>query len=284
MKPIRACLVGMCLFVFFLTSSTALAQGDTGSITGRVTDEATGQPLSAPGVIVYNLAGDSVGVSGPLSPEGSYVIDALAPGSYKLQWVDSSLQGYQVEWWQDQPDFDSADIVEVFAGEVTAGIDFVVSIPPPAPGGFLEGHLTDLTAGTPVPEGFRLGIDVHEPSGETLVMSAVAWTDAAGWYRLGPVPEGTYKLKFVDGSLFVYGEEWWQDKTDFAMADAVDIRLDEVTVVDWALEQKAAIPGTPQVNPQLPFTGLPVAWVAVIGLGLVVAGSLALVSVHRRLP
>ena len=64
----------------------------------------------------------------PTDGEGTYRIGPLLAGTYRLEFVDARLQGYVTEWWQDQPDEASADVVDVADGQVVSGIDFFVAM------------------------------------------------------------------------------------------------------------------------------------------------------------
>ena len=76
-------------------ASTALAQGTTARITGRVTDRETGQPVDAAQVRI-----DGTTIGAITNSDGNYSIQRIAPGTYQLRLVrlgyQSMLQGVTV--------------------------------------------------------------------------------------------------------------------------------------------------------------------------------------------
>ncbi len=266
-----------------LVPASAAAQEAGGYIEGSILDAATGLPALSTegelpnGVHVFDMSGNPVGAGEPLGG-GRYRIGPLPADSYKLQYVDVYSE-YDTEWWRERSGIDAADPVTVVDGRTTSGIDFLVERIA-APGAWVEGRLTLVDTGEPLPAGFRLAlkfVDAAVPAppedGYRWAATRVAWTDADGRYRLGPVAAGTYKVQFIDSSAFAYEGAgcpctdwdgtpglyvgWWRDAPGFVSADPVDIRANEVTVLDWSLRQAAQPPPLPlpPATPELPTTG-----------------------------
>ena len=61
------------------TAATLVAQGATGSVKGKITDAANGQPLRSAQVFVV---GTRVGAAS--GADGTFTLSTLPPGSYKL--------------------------------------------------------------------------------------------------------------------------------------------------------------------------------------------------------
>lgn len=271
-----------------------VAQTPGGYLEGTVTDETTGQPVAGFRLALnyHDLAGTLVGGDVAWTDGlGKYRFGPLPAGSFKLHFLDNSLFRFADEWWRDKLDSATADPVIVIDGVTTTGIDFNVAPPVPPPGGYVEGKLTVLPDGTPVPPGLRVSINAVALDGSP-AGSAIGFTDADGRYRVGPLPAGSVKLMFVDNHWFAYSGAacpcfspdgspvfyiaWWPDAADFAGASVVELRVDETIVADFSLLQVGPIPPpettTTTAIEVLPFTGGNSAGAAWLGLLLLLAG------------
>ena len=287
--------LGLLLVVLLLVPAVGVeAQASGGYLEGTVTDESTGQsvPGFRLGLEYYDLAVTFVG-SGVAWTDGSgrYRFGPVPAGSFKLHFFDSSLFRFVDEWWRDKLDSATADPVIVTEGGTTTGIDFTVAPPVPPPGGYVEGRLTDVPDGTPVPAGLRFSVAAWALDGSP-AGSAHATSGADGAFRAGPLPEGSFKLSFVDHSWFAFSGAacpcflpdgtpalffaWWPNAADFAGASVVEIRIGETIVADLSLRQVGPIPQqvttTTTAIEVLPFTGGNSAALAVLGLVLLLAG------------
>ena len=116
MSRLLASLIGVVLLAIMPVAGAQQPE-PSGWIEGRIFDEQTGQPLvDWAAVLAVPDAGPKVEQIGPTDGEGAYRIGPLPAGTYRLEFVDARLQGYVTEWWQDQPDAASADVVEVADG------------------------------------------------------------------------------------------------------------------------------------------------------------------------
>ena len=94
-----------------------------GSINGTVTAEGTGAPLAD---ICVDAIDSSFAFFGfdITDASGAYSIVGLAGGDYTVDFTDcGETVTYLAEFYDDQPDFDSATLVAVVAGIKTSGID-----------------------------------------------------------------------------------------------------------------------------------------------------------------
>ncbi|MBI4729111.1 MAG: carboxypeptidase regulatory-like domain-containing protein [Acidobacteria bacterium] len=213
-----------------------------GSVTGTVTGEGAGG-VDAICASVVDPAGSEVSW-GLTDAAGRYRIGVLRAGSYKVHFSDghcgwavmlsrpagmnrasepprvgfSSARawppgGWAEEWFNDKPDFASADAVPVAEGVETPGIDAVL-----APGGWVDGRVTNVE-GDPIPDACVFAYHVTgEPAGW------VAWADRQGEYLLGGLRSGQYKIEFAEcGWSWTYESVWFDGKASFARADPVSV-------------------------------------------------------------
>jgi hypothetical protein len=73
-------------------ASSAWAQGTTGTIRGKVTDQSTGDPLAAVNVMLLELDGTATTMGAFTNAEGDYVVINVPPGRYKVQ---ATMVGYK---------------------------------------------------------------------------------------------------------------------------------------------------------------------------------------------
>ncbi len=113
------------------------------------------------------------------------------------------------EYYDDKPDFASADPVTVTSGmTVTANAQLAL-------GGVISGAVTDAATALPLE---NIGVTAYDATTGDYVNSDS--TDASGLYRIGGLAPDHYKLYLYD-SDGVYLEEYYDDKPDFASADPV---------------------------------------------------------------
>lgn len=119
----------------------ALARG--GSISGRVTSE-EGDPLAG---ICARASGaqddwpdEHVRIT---DAEGRYLIGRLRTDAYRVFFHDCTAGAWASEWYDDEPDWVSADPVPVTEGADTGGID--AALAPYAPAPWHDAAITALT-------------------------------------------------------------------------------------------------------------------------------------------
>ena len=81
-----------------LVPAAAFAQGTTGTIRGKVTDAASGEPLAAVNMVVIDAAtGEPTSMGAFTNAEGEYVIINVPPGRYNLRATMVGYKTYEVE-------------------------------------------------------------------------------------------------------------------------------------------------------------------------------------------
>ncbi len=107
------------------TSGIDAALGQSGHITGTITDAATGQPLAGVCPWVVQAASGE-----PLEPpffqcsalDGRYEVNAVGGSSYKILFTSFDAS-YLMQWYRNKPNEKSANRIRVAYGQTVAGID-----------------------------------------------------------------------------------------------------------------------------------------------------------------
>jgi hypothetical protein len=113
------------------------------TITGLVTDASTRSGLGEIEVCAFELAGSEITDCEFTEPSGSYVITNLPTGAYKVGFFSESEEeeleeellgpsSFPVEFWNDQPSWETANILTLGLG-VRGGIDAALGSPPSTP-------------------------------------------------------------------------------------------------------------------------------------------------------
>ena len=98
----------------------------TGSLSGTVIDSASFAPLSGAWVFAIGPTGIAGGTVTALN--GTYNITSLAPGTYRVLFVDP-IGRRSVEYWDGAPDFATADTLNITAGANIINVDGALAVP-----------------------------------------------------------------------------------------------------------------------------------------------------------
>lgn len=183
-----------------------------GSIEGTVTN-ADGEPLADIGVQVESENWDGFEWT---FEDGTYRIEGLLPGEYLISFEDELDEIYAPQWYDGEPTRAAANVVTVAAETTLSGIDAVLEV-----GGTIGGRVTDVH-GEPI-SGICVGAHDDEENGW-----ARSWTEGDGVYRLTGLAAGSFRIEFEDcewdffGSRPRYLSEWYDDRSDFDTADAIE--------------------------------------------------------------
>jgi len=200
-----------------------------GSIQGVVTLASDGSAVSNGGVSVLDAAGNSV-ASGWLAPDGSYRIDGIRPGDYKVRFVSYDPK-VLTQYWAGAATAADATPVTIVAGQTVSGIDAALR----AISSQISGTVTRASDGLPA-----AGISVTVQGGSGYLS---ATTDDTGAYRIPAVP-GTYTVSFRDPSAKL-ATQWWngasnsKDATPVTVIDGADS-----TGIDAQLAANVTIKGS----------------------------------------
>ena len=196
-----SCAYAMLLLTLTLSAWPAPADGQTtGSITGTVTDAASGAPLSGVGIYVADSSGNYAGWA-TSNVSGVYSQTGLPPGTYYVRTYNSL--GYIDELYDDhscEPSdcypYTAGTPVVVTAGTVTPNINFVLVL-----GGSITGTVTDAGTGQPL-----AGVDVAVMSAGSN-MSYFVMTNASGVYTATGLATSTYEV-WTSNSLGYLDEKY----------------------------------------------------------------------------
>ncbi|MBL8774431.1 MAG: carboxypeptidase regulatory-like domain-containing protein [Acidimicrobiales bacterium] len=203
-------------------SLAAVAPAGTGAGLGGTVTASGGGPVSDAWVAVVGTDGQFAG--GAVTDETGAWSLAVAPGNYRTFVIDPT-GGHRAEWFDDQPDFASADAVAIGPGATgTADVELAAD----GATGAVGGTLTDQGSGEPVPRGWVAVID----STGTLVGSDL--TDADGHYLVDGLRTGSYVVGFVD-TLGLHAYEFFADAAWFGDADPVAVTAGTTSTADAAL-------------------------------------------------
>lgn len=235
-----------------------------GSITGTITDE-YGVPIEFAGgdegipiaIEVYQwdgswwqlLPADEWGNPYFQMADGTYRIDDLGPGAYKLRFSDWYGTGFRSEFYDDAYTIDDAtDVVVTSGGETTADISLGL-----IEWGTVAGTVTEAATGDVAYDVSALLYEPDPISGEWW------WTWGADSLSLGDwsatVPTGQYKIEFMDW----YGRyiSQWYGGADVDTADMVTVApLHTTPGIDAAMVAAGHITGTITGPGGLPLKGI----------------------------
>jgi len=223
------------------------------SISGTVTEAATGLPIPNVRIVVSDASGPEV-ACGRTDQYGAYSTEELPlpPGLYQVatdrdpganpgyvpQWYTKDLSVH--DYFQTDPSGTKTTWVEVVSANVK-NIDFILT-----PGYTISGTVTDKD-GKLIP---NVGMQVYDAAGQVEVGVN---TDEPGYYSTGALIPGSYKVRTNAEREQGYSNQWYSDhllhdycQTDPAgeQATPVDVSLGNAIDIDFILTPGYTISGT----------------------------------------
>jgi hypothetical protein len=182
-----------------------------GTISGTITDAASGQPLegACATIAVWDSRVDDM-MDPPretscAGPDGRYAIVGLPTGRYRVEFFDRT-GNHAFEFWPDRPDRVSARDVRVHAGRPVTGIDAAM-----VTGGSVSGTVGPVGAGSCL---------VAYTAAAPDVIGLATCTDEQGHYSLRGLPTGQVKVQ-LSNAPEGYRTQWYDRKSSFSSADPV---------------------------------------------------------------
>ena len=178
--------VAACLWLLLALADPSAAQFQFGTLSGRVTDAATNEPISNGSVVLFKASGQSAGGT-PIDGNGFYQVSFLPTGLY---YVKTLTPFFFVDELYDNIECDpSCDVTRGTPVVITAGatttIDFALNL-----GGTITGVVTDRDTGAPI----GASIEVFTSSGVRL-FNSTAGSNSAGRYTVRGLATGSYFIR-----------------------------------------------------------------------------------------
>lgn len=205
----------VCVSALFATPALAAP----GSISGTVVTREGDFPVEEVRVCAWHAAGDEVAECDWTAGDGTYGLEQLEAGGYKVEfWPEDSDEELALQFYDRQSRWDEAEVISLADGEVRTGVD--AELPPSST---ITGKVFDATHGRPV-EGTRVcSIDAL-----TDKLWICTRTNVNGTYALPFHAAGDYKVAFSlelrewfpgapaeeDG----YPTQFWNNETSLAAA------------------------------------------------------------------
>jgi hypothetical protein len=211
------------------TTGIDLELEPSGRISGAVV-ATIGGPVDAIDIDVYDAATAERLVQGAESgPDGSYVVNRLKSGQYKLRADPAIEDGLALRYYDARSTRATADPITVKRGLTTSGITLVLE-----PGATISGQVTDTAGENPIEN-----VDVALVQAGTLVdFDQVERTDADGRYVLFAVEAGSYLVRGQPRANEPFGATWFGDVADSDLATVIPVAAGaEVTGIDIALPE-----------------------------------------------
>ncbi|MBI2303319.1 MAG: carboxypeptidase regulatory-like domain-containing protein [Chloroflexi bacterium] len=205
-----------------------------GTVTGTIHNADGSAPLANMHVEAYD-ASNKQGRGGACSgADGTYRIDNVAYGTYKVGSVERSKCGgdsrYLAEYYNNKPNWDSADTVVVTSGVNPTGIDFTLEL-----GGLITGV---VTGSGPIANLPMQAVDFNTG------LKTAGKTQADGTYTL-TLPTGVYKVGTCSSCAGLpYVDEWYDNVYFSNYATPVTVTAPYVTPnINFSLEVGGRITG-----------------------------------------
>ena len=213
------------------TSGISFSLASGGTIAGTVIRDSDSSKVE--NAWVWAEAYDCCGGNGAQTDSnGDYSIAGLKAGDYRVR-VESSDAGLASEFYNNQQDWSLANRVAVTASSTTASIDFSL-----ASGGSISGTVFQADGTTPLGDAWVWAEDYNCCGGNG------SQTASDGTYTITGLAAGNYRVQvYADDQG--YASEFYNDKTDWALADSVAVTSGNTTSsINFTLATGGSISGT----------------------------------------
>ncbi|MDQ0866456.1 hypothetical protein QF036_004037 [Arthrobacter globiformis] len=230
------------LIVTGLAPANAVDLSDA-SISGKVTAPA-GVDLTSTQVYAHTAGGYSYTGYSQVNEDGTYAINGLPAGTYKIQFSGSNYSGALEQWHAGASSFETATTVTLAAGQALTGINASL-----VKGATISGRIT-------VPSGVDIGsVGVSVQSTGNEWYSAYGSVNQDGSYSVRGLPAGSYKVQFVGGSSGAV-TQWHAAASSFDAATPITLTTgQDLSGINASLVKGASLSGTitvpPGVDPSL---------------------------------
>ncbi|HMT06112.1 MAG TPA: carboxypeptidase regulatory-like domain-containing protein, partial [Solirubrobacterales bacterium] len=202
-----------------------------GSISGTVTSNGSA-PLADICVKAYDSDNRYSGYD-ETGADGRYLLSGLPADQYRLKFYDCADNGVARQFYDNKQDLDSADPVSVESNSITTNVNLVMPILGSISGTVSNGSadpLADICARAFDAGGNYFGFDR---------------TDSDGYYKIGALVTGSYKVRFADCGDNNVLTEYYDDKSDLESATPVAVTTGvETSAINAQLATGGSITGT----------------------------------------
>ncbi len=211
-----------------------------GSISGHVF-KADGMTVIKDVQISVEADGASEGANGNgtyvSQADGSYTINGLAPGKYRILANSNRVVGYVARYYNNRQSWDTADLIDVAAGQTTGNIDFALG-----PGGAISGHIFKGD-GVTVINDWEISVHAHGlTEGASSIGTNASQVD--GGYTIGGLAPGLYKVEGNNNRVPGYVAKFYDDSLAWHTAQIITVTAGQaVPGIDFALAPGGGISG-----------------------------------------
>jgi len=213
-----------------ITSSKDFTLPAGTSISGQVSgyDSGTGGYVALEGadISAENFSNGQWAGWAESDANGAYTIKGLQAGSYRVR---AEHEDYSQRYYPAAVDWAGAQAVATTVADPAEDIDFELGL-----GGRIAGTIINQDTDEPITE--SVWVNACPTNGEPWGRGANQ-IEEDGSYVITGLPAGTYKVSAnADG----YDEEFYEDQTDWMMAEAVEVVIGQVTEdVDFTLKAES---------------------------------------------
>lgn len=179
----------------------------SGGVIGGTVTNSSAQGIQGVTIYVENTATFN-SYTATTGSGGTYLLDGLPTGSYKVQFQPAAGQNYVAQWYLDKSDYAAAVTISVTSGHTTTNVSATLAI-----GATISGIVT--SAATHAPLG---GVYVRVSDYVDDFIPNVANTDVQtapnGSYTLIGLPPGTYDVDFSPSYPSNYIGEYYNQQTN----------------------------------------------------------------------
>ncbi len=219
----------------YTTPNINFALQEGGRLSGKVTNADGTVPISDVTVEIYS-ASDSFGRQEAFAQvrtanDGSYSFFGLPSADIRLM-VDARHRDYLPQYYRDSLYPEQASSVAVGPGNHVRDVNFALVRP-----GTVSGRVIESDGGAPVPVAC---VRVYRYASESYVESASSCSDSDGYYHVGGLPPGVYK---VGVSRSGYKQKYHGGADNVDSATDVSVAAGNDTVIDFELVKLGSISG-----------------------------------------
>ncbi|MBD3168968.1 MAG: T9SS type A sorting domain-containing protein [candidate division Zixibacteria bacterium] len=216
-----------------------LSEVELGSIAGFVLEDSSGAPIAEARVHAHRLGGHGNGRA-ETGDDGSYLIDELMPGYYRLT---AAARGYHPAHYPDSVFLENGGTLE--------DINFFL-VPMQGGDGHIGGMVTDSETGNPLPRGMVVAFGPLGENGRP-VFRAMTYTNERGMYAFDNLPRN-FEYRIAAGAPGYVCEFYddvytWEDATPVVCdADGIDFALDHhntgfLSITGMITDREGPVPG-----------------------------------------